>query len=121
MVSQDTFDNSKFLKPFKNFKITVTEQHINEFVAIDDESSQLYILEEANLCFQDQGAVNKYENLTSDEDEPMYADSQRLQARNTLDGVYAKSVIQRRELSSAGMQTAVGNKYEKLKFTFNNF
>ena len=47
--------------------------------------------------------------------------SQRLQATNILDNVYAKSVILEWELSSAEMQAAVGNNYEKLQFTFNNF
>ena len=47
-----TQDNNKFLKFFKSFNITATEQDINEFVAIDDESShwsQEEILEEANF------------------------------------------------------------------------
>ena len=45
------FDNNVFLKCFKNFNITVTEKNIDEFVAIDDESSHVLkeqILEETN-------------------------------------------------------------------------
>ena len=38
----ETFDNNKLLKLFKNFNITATEQDINEFVAIDDESSYFF-------------------------------------------------------------------------------
>ena len=47
----DTFDNNKLLKHFNNFNITAIEKNINEFVAIDEESSHLFqeeILEEAN-------------------------------------------------------------------------
>ena len=45
--------------------------------------------------------------------------SQRLQASNILDNVYAKSVILEEELSSAEIQAAVGNKYGKLQSAFN--
>ena len=51
----ETFDNNEFLKLFKNFNITTTEQGVNEFAAIDDESSHLFqeeILEEVKLFFQ---------------------------------------------------------------------
>ena len=47
--------------------------------------------------------------------------SQRLQASNMFDNVYAKSVILEGELSSAEMQVYVGNNYGKLQFLFNNF
>ena len=40
--------------------------------------------------------------------------SQRLQASNILDSIYTKFVILEEELSSAEMQPAVGNNYEKL-------
>ena len=48
----ETFDNKNFLKLYKNFNITATEQDVDEFIVIDDESShvfQVVILEEANL------------------------------------------------------------------------
>ena len=48
----ETFHNNKLLKVFRKFNITATEQDINEFVIIDEESSHLFqeeILEEANL------------------------------------------------------------------------
>ena len=51
----EIFDNKDFLKLFKNFNITATEQDTNEFVAIDDESSHLFqgeILEEVNFFFE---------------------------------------------------------------------
>ena len=54
IVVTETFDNNEFLNIFKNFNTTVTEQGINEFVAIDDESSCLYqveILEEVKSFF----------------------------------------------------------------------
>ena len=73
----ETFDNNEFLKLFKNFNITATEQDVNEFVAIDDECSHLFqeeILEEANLFLEEQQAVND-ENITWDEDEPMDVDT----------------------------------------------
>ena len=50
----ETFHNNKLLKVFRKFNITATEQDINEFVIIDEESSHLFqeeILEEANLFF----------------------------------------------------------------------
>ena len=43
-------------KLFKNFNITPTEQDINEFITIDDGSSDLFheeILEEANLFLEE--------------------------------------------------------------------
>ena len=64
------------MKLFKNFNITATKQDINECVAIDDKSSHLFqeeILEEAN--FVEQQAVNKDENITSDEYELMDVDT----------------------------------------------
>ena len=72
----EIFDNKEFLKLFKNFNITATKQDINECVAIDDKSSHLFqeeILEEAN--FVEQQAVNKDENITSDEYELMDVDT----------------------------------------------
>ena len=77
--------------------------------------SQEEILEEPNLVFDQQQAVNQDENITSDEDEPMHAvtTSQRLY-------ILAKSVILKGELSSAEMQATVGNNYGKLQFAFNN-
>ena len=73
--------------------------------------------------FEEQQAVNIDENITLDEDEPIYVDTtnQSLQANNILDNVYARSVILKGELSSAEMQAAVGNNYGKLQFAFNNF
>ena len=47
--------------------------------------------------------------------------SQRLQASNILDKVYATSFILEGEFSSAEMQAAVGNNYGKLQSAFNNF
>ena len=47
--------------------------------------------------------------------------SQRLQVSNILENVYATSVILERELSSAEMETAVGNNYGNLQFAFNKF
>ena len=122
----ETFDNDKFLKLFKNINITATEQDIDEFVTIDDESSHVFqeeILEEANRFFEEQQTVNEDENITSDEDEPVAVGitSQRLQASNILDDFYAKSVIMGGELSSAEMQAAVGNNYGKLQSAFDNF
>ena len=38
----DTFDNNKTLKLFKNFNIKVTDQDINEYVTIDEESNNLF-------------------------------------------------------------------------------
>ena len=51
-VVTQTVENNKFLKCYKNFNITATEQDIDEFVAIDNESTHVFqkeILEEANL------------------------------------------------------------------------
>ena len=87
-----TFDNNKLLKLFRNFNITETEQDINEFVAIDEQSSHL---------FQD-------------------TTSQRLQAISILDIFYAKSVILEGELPSAEMQAVVSNNYGKLQLAFYN-
>ena len=47
--------------------------------------------------------------------------SQRLQASNILDNVYAMSVILEGKFFSAEMQAAVGNNYEKQESAFNNF
>ena len=121
----ETFDNNEFLKPFKNFNITATEQNINECVAIDDENSHLFqeeILEEANLFCGEQQIANQDENIISDEYDPMDVDttSQRLQARNILDNVHAKSGILEGELSSAEMQAAVCINYGNPQFNFNN-
>ena len=47
-----TVENNEFLKRFKYVNIKVTEQDIDEFVAIDDKSSHVFqedILEEVNL------------------------------------------------------------------------
>ena len=51
----ETFDNNEFWKLFKNFNITATEQDIDEFVAIDNETTHVFqeeILEETNLFFR---------------------------------------------------------------------
>ena len=53
-VVTETSDKNKCLKRFKNFNITATEQDINEFVAIDNESSHMFqekILEKAKFVF----------------------------------------------------------------------
>ena len=53
-AATETFDNNEYLKLFKNFNITATEQVIDEFVVIDDGSSHMFqdeILEEASLFF----------------------------------------------------------------------
>ena len=45
------------MKRFKNLNITATEQDIDEFVAIDTESTHMFqeeILEEANFFFEEQ-------------------------------------------------------------------
>ena len=47
--------------------------------------------------------------------------SQKLQAIDILDNVYAKSIILEGELSSGKNQAAVGNNYENLQFAFMNF
>ena len=47
--------------------------------------------------------------------------SQKLQANNILDDVYAKSVNLEGELSSAEMQADVSNNYGKLQSAFNKF
>ena len=50
----ETFDNNEFSKLFLNFIISATEQDIDYFVAIDDESSHVFqemTLEEANIFF----------------------------------------------------------------------
>ena len=54
-----------------------------------------------NLFFEEQQTINQYENITSDKDVPMGADttSQILQASNILNNVYTKSVILEEELS----------------------
>ena len=41
-VVTETVENNEYFKRFKNFNITATEQDINKFVAIDDESSHLF-------------------------------------------------------------------------------
>ena len=46
---------------------------------------------------------------------------QTLQASKTLDNVYSKFVILEGELSSAKMQAAVSNNYEKIQSAFVNF
>ena len=81
------------------------------------------ILEEANHCFEEQQAVTEDENITSDANDPMDVDtiSERLEASNIIDNVHATSVILEGELSSAEMRAAVGNIYENLQSTFNNF
>ena len=47
--------------------------------------------------------------------------SQRLQASNILDNVYANSVILEGGLISAEIEAALGNNYGKLQSAFNNF
>ena len=94
----ETFNNKEFLKLYKIFYITATEQDINQFVAIDYESSHLLheeILQEEKLLFEETQAVNEDENITSDNNDPMDVDatSQRLQSNSTLDNVYLKYVI----------------------------
>ena len=84
---------------------------------------QEQILEESNRFIAEQQAVNEKESITSDEEETMDVDTncQRLQDRNTLNNVYAKSVILEGELSSSEMQAIIGNNYGKLQFAFNSF
>ena len=51
----ESSDNNEFMKLFKKFSITATEQDINEFVAIDDKTSNSFheeILEEANFLLK---------------------------------------------------------------------
>ena len=65
---------------------------------------QEQILEVSNhFFFAEQQAVNEKESITSDEEETMDVDTncQRLQDRNTLNNVYAKSVILEGKLFSA--------------------
>ena len=53
-VVTETFDNNEFIKLFKNFNITATEQGIDEFVIIDDESRHVFqenVLEEKETVF----------------------------------------------------------------------
>ena len=48
----ETDKNNEFLKRFKNFNITTTEQDINKYVVIDNESTRMFreeILEAANF------------------------------------------------------------------------
>ena len=73
-VVKDTVENNEFLKRFKN--VNSHRADIGEFVAIDYESTHVFqaeILVEANIFFEDQQAVNKDENITSDE--PMDVDT----------------------------------------------
>ena len=107
-VVTETVENNEFLKRFKNFNITSTEQDIDELVAIYNESTHVFheeILERSKLFFEEQYLVSEYENITSDENEPMDVDtiSQMLQAKKKLDNVHPKSVILKRKLSSAEM------------------
>ena len=94
----------------KNFDITATTQDIDEFVAVDDESSHVFQdeISEEPKQFEEQQAVNEDENM------------QRLQGSNVLDNDYANYVILEGELSSAEMQDAIGNNYIKLQSVFNN-
>ena len=49
-----TVDHNEFLNIFLNFNITATEQDIDEFLAIDNESSHVFqeeIIDEANCLF----------------------------------------------------------------------
>ena len=39
----ETFDNNEILKFFKTFSITATKQDSDEFVAIDEESSYVFL------------------------------------------------------------------------------
>ena len=41
-VVTDTVENIEFFKHFKNFNFTATNQDIDEFVAIDDETSHVF-------------------------------------------------------------------------------
>ena len=53
-VVTETVENNEFLKRFKYVNIKVTEQDIDEFVAIDNESPHVFeeeMLEEASLFF----------------------------------------------------------------------
>ena len=66
-VVTDTVENNELLKRFRNFNITGTAQDIDYFVAMDNESTHVFhevILEEANLFFEEQHLVNKYESVT---------------------------------------------------------
>ena len=71
----ETFDNNEFLKLFK----------------ISTLQPRSKVVEEAKPFFFKQQALNEDENIKSDKDEPMDVDttSQRLQASNILDNVYA--------------------------------
>ena len=83
------------MKCFKNFNITATEQDIDEFVLMkavmcskkrrDFRRSKPFILKDSKKLMK-----------MDDEDDSMDADttSQRLQASNTLDNVYATYFIQ---------------------------
>ena len=54
------------MKRFKNLNITATEQDIDEFVAIDTESTHMFqeeILEEANFFSKNSKSVNEDENF----------------------------------------------------------
>ena len=41
-VLTETVEKNKFLKRFKNLNITATKQDIDEFVAIDNESTHVF-------------------------------------------------------------------------------
>ena len=77
-VATETVENNEILKHFKNLNFTATKQDIDEFIAIDNESTHVFqeeILEEVNLFFWEQQLVNDDENITPDEDEPMNVDT----------------------------------------------
>ena len=65
-VVTENFDNNEFLKLFKNFNITDTQQDIDKFVANVDESCHVFqeeILAEPNHVFEEQQAVNANYNI----------------------------------------------------------
>ena len=111
--------NYECSKIFKDFNITATKQDIDGSIHVVQED----IIEETNQFSEKEGVVNEDENTTPYKDDPMNVDttSQKLQSSNILDNVYATSVILEKELSSAEMQTVVGNNYGKLQSAFNNF
>ena len=117
-VVTETVQNNTFLKHFNIFNVTATQQDIDEFVVIDDESthvSQKEILEIENFFSEEQQIVDGDENITTDE--PMDVDtiSQTSQEASTiLDNVYTKFVILDGQLSSTDIQAAVYNNYGKI-------
>ena len=107
-VITETIENNEFLKCFKKFNITATEQDIDEFVDIDNESphdikrskpvffeEQQLVNEDENFCFF--GKKHQFQTLPfatlnvfliSDEDEPFISDEDEPMDVDTITKLY---------------------------------